>query len=236
MSEQAADLPRFVQILGRYKTLIGLLAALGLLGGALFAVLNPPQSETSAFVVFAAPSCTPGAICGGVAFSPGTSEAPVIKAFPNGVQIKSVTGSVLSIKATAGTAAQAEVIANEASRLYIAYVDSLNYMGQQPSAAIVQPATTATGAWTAKQLFNDALLGAVVGALVGVIAALAGGQATIDTPTVARGLRAGDVYGRAARAAGYPSTAVPLEQIARDYVQQTAAPDGQLDTSQADPP
>jgi hypothetical protein len=236
MSEQTSELPRSVQIMGRYKTLIGFLAVLGLLGGTLWAVLNPPRTETSAFVVFAAPSCPAGAICGGPAFSPGTSEAPVIKAFPTGVQIKSVTGNVLSISAIGGTAAQAQAIANRASRLYIAFVDSLNYMGQQPSAAIIQPATTATETTPPRQLFNDALLGAVVGALVGIIAALAASQAIIDTPTVAQGLSAGEAYGKAARAAGYQSTPVSLEEMARDSVQARDVSDGQLGTWQAYPP
>lgn len=233
MSQQASDLPRSVQILGRYKTLIGLLAALGLLGGALFAVLNPPQSATQATIVFATPSCPAGAICGGPAFSPGSLGAPVITGVPSGVQIKSVAGNVVSVSATAGTAALAEAAANKACHVYIAYAGSLSYLGQQPSVTFIQPATIATGATSPKQLFSDMLLGAVVGVLAGVIAALAAGQATIDTPTVAQGLRAGETGGRASR---YPPTTVPLRQLAADYSQQMAALDDRLGPFEADPP
>ena len=233
MSQQASDLPRSVQILGRYKTLIGLLAALGLLGGALFAVLNPRQSATQATVVFATPSCPAGAICGGPAFSPGSLGAPVTKAVPSGVQITSVAGNAVSISATAPTAALAEAAANKECHIYITYADSLSYMGQQPSAEVIQPATIATAAATPKQLFGDMLLGAVVGVLAGVIAALAAGQAIIDTPTVAQGLRADEAVRRAGR---YPSTGVPLQQLAADYAQQRAALDDRLGPFEADPP
>ena len=52
MNQQAADMPKFVQILGRYKALIGIMALLGLLAGAVFATLNPPVFTSQAVVIF----------------------------------------------------------------------------------------------------------------------------------------------------------------------------------------
>ncbi len=52
MSQQASDLPRSVQIIGRYRGLIGLVALLGALVGVVFAALNPPASTSQTLVVF----------------------------------------------------------------------------------------------------------------------------------------------------------------------------------------
>jgi hypothetical protein len=236
MSQQASDLPRSVQIIGRYRTLVGMMAVLGLLAGAVFAALNPPPGSTSkALVVFTAPQCPVGAICGGPMFSPDYIPAAVLKTFPSGVQIKPVTGTVLAVSATAGTAAQAEASANAAVRSYLAYAGSLNYLGQQPSARILASATAATGTTPPKQVFGDALLGAVAGALVGLIAALAAGQATIDPVALPRGTGADGHYGVPGRQDGYPTTEITLQQLAREYAEQRAASERPLGRAEAEP-
>src|SRR3984893_15291115 len=114
MSQQAPDLPRSVQIIGRHRTLIALVALLGAFVGIVLAVLNPPASSSQALVVFTAPTCPAGAICGGPMFSPAYVQAMLLKQFPSGVQVKPVGGDVVSISVTAGTTAQAEAIAEEA--------------------------------------------------------------------------------------------------------------------------
>ena len=235
MSQQTSDLPRFVQIIGRYKILIGLVAVLGALVGAVFAALNPPGSSSRALVVFTAPSCPQGAICGGPMFSPGYIEAAVLKAFPSGVQIKVVTGTVTAVSATAGTAAQAEANANAAVRSYIADAGSLNYLGERPSARVLEPATAATGTTPPKQVFGDALLGAVFGVLVGVIAALAGSRTTIDPVTLPRGLDVGGQVWGAGQENGYAPTGIPLIQLAQEYAERQAAIDSPLGRSEAEP-
>jgi len=224
MSQQASDLPRSVQIIGRYRTLVAMMAVLGLLAGAVFAALNPPGSTSKALVVFAAPQCPAGAICGGPMFSPGYIPATVLTAFPSGVQIKLQTGTVLAVSASAGTAAQAEARADAAVRSYLAYAGSLNYLGQQPSARILASATAATGTTPPRQVFGDALLGAIFGALVGIIAALAGSRATIDPVALPRGPGTGGQYRGAGRENRYP-TEIPLKQLAREYAERRAAGD-----------
>jgi hypothetical protein len=216
MSEQVPDLPRSVQIIGQYRILVAFIAALGFLGGIVFGALNPPGSASKALVVFAAPPCPGGggAICGGPMFSPAYIQARLLKTFPSGVQIEPVAENVLSVSVVAGTPAQAEAPA----RSFVADAGSLSYLGEQPSAKIIQPATRATGTTTPKQLLGDALLGGVIGALVGIIAALAGGQTIIDPVTLPRGLGLGGEGGQAGRETGYyPSTGLSLEQIALEY-------------------
>ena len=223
MNQQAPDLPRFVQIIGRYRSLIGLVALLGALVGVLFAALNPPASSSQTLVVFTAPTCPAGGICGGPAFSPAFIEPMLLKQFPNGVQVKPVTGDVVSISVAAGTAARAEVIANAAARSYIIDAGALPYLGQYASAQILQSATSAPAPTPLKQVVGDALLGAVLGALLGVIAALAGSQTIIDSPTLSRGLDVGAGGREAGQPTRYATTHLSLQQLAREDAQRRAA-------------
>jgi hypothetical protein len=211
MNQQASDVPKFVQILGRYRALIGLLAVLGLLGGAVFAVLNPPVFTSQALVIFPASDCPAGAICGGPIFSPGRPAyigAKLLQTLPSGVQVKPVAANGLWVSATAGTAAQAEAATNAAARSYFAYAQALSYPGEQAAAQILEPATRATGTAPLTRLRIDLLLGALLGALLGVIAALGGSGATIDTPTAPPGY---DIGGE--------------KQMALEYVSGRAIPD-----------
>jgi hypothetical protein len=236
MSQRTSGLSRFVQIIGRYRALIGLMALLGVLGGAVSAALNPPETTSKALVVFTAPSCPQGAICGGPMFSPGYIDGAVLKVVPSGVQIKLVTGTVMSVSATAGTPAQAKANAEAAVRRYIADAGSLTYLGEKPSARVLEPATAATGTTPPKQVFGDALLGAVFGALVGVIAALAGSRTTIDPVALPQGLGADGLGWGAGQEDGYTPAGIPLEELARQYAERRAASDGSLDRSEAEPP
>lgn len=216
MTQQPSDVPRFVQIITRYKILVGFTAVLGLLGGIVFAALNPPRSAGEALVAFSPPSCGAGAICGGPGFSPAYAAARVLEAYPKGVEIKPAAGNVLSITATGGSSAQAAATANAAARSFVTYASLWSYMDEHPSARILQPAGVATGTTASKQLRDDGLLGAVFGALAGVIAALAAGQNTIDPSPAPRGM---DI-GAGSREPRSPSTGLTLEQMSLAYARQ----------------
>jgi hypothetical protein len=236
MSQQTSGPSRFVQIIGRYRILIGLMALLGGLGGAVFAALHPPGSTSRALVVFAAPSCpAEGAICGGPMFSPKYILAAVLKDFPNGVQVELVTDSVMSVSATAGTMAQAEANADAAVRSYIAYAGSLSYLGEQPSARVLEPATAAVGTTPPKQVFGDALLGAVFGALAGVIAALAGSWSTIERVALPQGPGVGAPSWAAGPEYRPALTETPLHQLAQEHMARQAAGDSPPGRSEAEP-
>ncbi|HJY55019.1 MAG TPA: hypothetical protein VJ418_01410 [Streptosporangiaceae bacterium] len=224
MNQQASDPPRSVQIIGRYWGLIGLVALLGALVGVVFAALNPPASSSRTLVVFEAPTCPAGAICGGPMFSPAFIEAMLLKQFPSGVQVKPVTGDVVSISVAAGTAARAEAIAQAAARSYIVDTGAVPYMGEYASAQILQPATSAAAATPLKQVAGDALLGAVLGALLGIIAALAGSQTIIDSPALPRELDVGAGGRGAGQPTRYATTHLSLQQLAREDAQRRAAP------------
>ena len=228
MNQQASDVPKFVQILRRYRALIGLMAALGLLAGAIFAVLNPPVFTSQALVIFPASDCPAGAICGGPLFAPNRSDyigAKLLQTLPSGVQIKPVAANGLWVSATAGTAAQAEAATSAAARSYLAYAESLSFSGEQAAAQILEPATSATGTPPLTRLRVDLLLGAIFGALLGVIAALGGSGAAIDTPTVPPGYDIGGGDNRAGPQSRYVSTGVPRQQTALEYLNGRAARD-----------
>jgi hypothetical protein len=224
MNQQTPDLPRSVQIIGRYRSLIGVVALLGALVGVLFAALNPPASSSQTLVVFTAPTCPAGAICGGPMFSPDFIQAMLLKQFPSGVQVKPVTGDVVSISVAAGTTAQAAAIANAAARTYIVDAGSMPYLGEVASAQVLQPATSAAGATPLKQVAGDALLGAVLGALLGVIAALAAGQTIIDSPALSRGLDIGAGDGGASQPTRYATNGLTLRQLTKESAERRTAP------------
>ena len=237
MSQQESDPLRSVRIIGQYKALVGFTTLLGLLVGILFAALNPPEATTSkALVEFTAPQCPGGGICGGPAFSPGYIMAEYLKEFPGGVQITLVTGNVLSVSAVGETAAQAEATADKAAQIYITYAGSLSYMGQPASARLLQPPGTVTKPTPPKEFLGDGLLGAVFGAMAGIIAALAAGQTIIDPVALPQGPGAGGQYRAAGQQTPYASTAVSLQQMTREDAERKAADVSTLGRSAAWPP
>jgi hypothetical protein len=237
MSQQAADLPRSVQIIGRQRTLVGLMAVLGLVVGVIFAALTPSVFTSKALVLAGEPACPGGSICGGPAFSSGAIQPRLPSALPDGVQIKLVTGNVVSVSASAGTAAQAEAALDG----YLGIVGmsaptSMSYQGGQVPVHLLEPPTAATGTAPAPRLFSGALLGAAFGALLGIIVALAGGRTTIDPLTAPQGFGAGEEAKAVGRGTGYAPTGVWLDQLAREHVERKTALDASLARSQADPP
>jgi hypothetical protein len=223
MSQQASDLPRSVRIIAHYRILVGLMAVLGLLAGALLAMLNPLVTSGEALVAFTPPSCPGGGICGGPAFSPGYIPAGDL---PASVNIELMPGNLLAVTA----AGQPAALVNASARTYIAYAGSLTYMGQPPSVRLLQPAGTVTEPVTAKRLLDDALLGALAGALAGIIAALAAGQTIIDPVTMPRAFGDGAEAVGAGPAGAWAGGAgreggVSLRQMALDQASRAPDPD-----------
>jgi hypothetical protein len=216
VSQLASDLPRLMQIIGRYRALVGVMAVLGLLAGAVFAAFNPPVFTSQALILFT-PSCPAGAICGGPLFVSDDIGSSLLPPLPGGVRIEPLAGNVLSVSDTASTAARAEATANAAAHSYLVYYDSLIYSSGQTSVPALDRATRVTGTAPLIRLRDDALLGAVLGALLGVIAALAGSGATIDTPAAPPGFDVGEGRGTSRPATSYASTGVSLEQLALGY-------------------
>lgn len=232
MSQQTSDLPRPVRIIGQYKILVGMMALLGLLAGTVFAALNPPGSDSQVVLVFTAPSCPAGAVCGAPMFSLPYTEIGWLRENPGEVQVRTETGNVLSVSVAAGTAAEATARAGAAGRSYIGFAGSLSYLGEHASAKFLGPPATTSEPVPPKHLLDGALVGALLGALAGIIVALAAGQTIIDPVTLPEGLGTGEAARGPDPETGDASTGIPLEQLALEYSRRRAA----SDESEAEPP
>jgi hypothetical protein len=92
------------------------------------------------------------------------------------VDIGSATPYIISVSAKAKVAADAAATADAVANSYIRYVGSVGSSGGRLSAQLLQSATTNTGSDLLKQLVRYALyalVGAIFGALVGAIMAIA---------------------------------------------------------------
>jgi capsular polysaccharide biosynthesis protein len=199
MSQQALDLRRSIQIVRRHRLLVGITLALGLLAGGAYAVLKPPLVTSTALVLL--PPSGQAALNGAQAADNGgpdpytqTQEIiaktnPVLlAALPNArpstslnglrsaVETGSQTPYIISISVTEKAAADAAATANVVAESYIKYIGSPHGPGGQVLAQLIQPATSAAGSGGLKRLIPYAiygLIGAILGALFGAIAALA---------------------------------------------------------------
>jgi capsular polysaccharide biosynthesis protein len=181
MSQQQLDLRRSLQIVRRHWILVGAVAVLGLLAGVGFTMLNPPMLTSQALVVLS-PSITDTRTQVVIASSDPVltgalhSIGPVVS--PDGlrsrIQVKSLAYNIISISAQGKTAAQAQATANAVAGSYVDYLGSGRLPGRAVQARVLEPATQgATGTPLPIHLLVTAGLGALLGLLIGVIAALA---------------------------------------------------------------
>ncbi|MGH3187857.1 MAG: Wzz/FepE/Etk N-terminal domain-containing protein [Streptosporangiaceae bacterium] len=195
MSEKALDLRGSVQVVRRRKRLVGVVMALGLLAGGAYSALRPPLLTSTALIVLpqstqAAAAAAASSNGGPDAYTetqivivrstpvlvdalPSVRPAMSLDALRTDIHVNSLTGYIISVSAESKLAADAEATANAVVNSYIAYVNSPNSPIPQVSARILQPATSATGKNRWLALVLTALMGALAGVVIGVIAALA---------------------------------------------------------------
>jgi capsular polysaccharide biosynthesis protein len=154
-------------------------AALGLLAGSAFATLNAPKFTSSAVVLLRlATSDMPAQVL--IAGSPPVLEGALhsikpavsLQTLRSDIQVKSLTSNVISISAQGETAAQAERTADAVAGSYVAYLGS-TAPGGQAQAWILDPAAGGTRTPLHARLLVPGGLGALLGALIGAIGALA---------------------------------------------------------------
>ena len=179
MSRQTLDLTRSAQIVWRHKIFVGAVAALGLLGNTAYTMARPPVFTASALVALA-PSANVSTQTVAVASAPVLTDAlrraglaVSYETLQRRVRATRAAAQMIAITAQGDTAAEAERTANAVTLSYIEYVASVgNPLGVQP-AQLVQPATTATVKPFTTRVSIAAGLGILLGALIGLIAALA---------------------------------------------------------------
>jgi capsular polysaccharide biosynthesis protein len=198
MSQQALDLRRSAQIVRWHRKVFGAIVVLGLLIGAAYAAVKPPVFTSSALVVLPVAAAQDEQAASGSGDTSDVyiatqvviadSDSVLAAALPHlgapmslqtlqaSVQVKSLTGSILSFSATGKTAARAEATANAVASSYVAYVASASSPVGRVPARILESATSATGGKLFERIAIYGLLGALAGALVGYIVSLAIGR------------------------------------------------------------
>jgi len=178
MRQLAPDLRRSIGIIRWHGALVGIAIVVGLLAGAIFAAFSPVRVTSTAFVLLPRSDVATavmvarsdpvlvGALLRG-------SPAASLEALRGEVQVKSLPGDVLSVSASARTAAQAEATVDAVADSYIGYIRSPGSSAVRVQEQLLEPATTATGLAPPVQVLVGAVLGLVSGALTGIVAALA---------------------------------------------------------------
>jgi capsular polysaccharide biosynthesis protein len=179
MSEQALDLRRSIRIVWRYKALLGMAAAAGLLAGLAFAVLRPPLFTSRALVVL---SSSASRTIGTQVFiadsypvltrAAGQLQPPVpLETLRGRVQASRLSSQIITISAQGTSSAQAEQTANAVAHSYVVYVSSAADPIVRVPARTLQLATTASRTSVPLRLLTSGVLGALAGLLAGAIAA-----------------------------------------------------------------
>ena len=182
MSGQALDLRSSAQIIRRHKKVVVAGATLGLIAGAGYTALNPPTYSSSALVAVT-PSVDTASQPVVVTSAPVLSLArsSVGPGAPLGtlkgrVQAQRVAAGLMSVSASGNTPAEAVGTANAVAHSYVVYVSSGSSGAGQLPAEVFQPATAATGTALPTRLLYTGGPGALAGALIGAIIALAIGR------------------------------------------------------------
>jgi hypothetical protein len=184
MGNQRQDLRQSLRILRRHLAAVGIAAALGYIAGACFTAFGSPPMPTSTALVAlpASTSDTPAqattATSDPILASALPSVYPPISlaAMQSQVQAASLDPDLLAITARAETPAQAESMASAVATSYVAYVSSGHAPGGQVPAQVLSYATAATAPQLRIDILVTAVLGAAVGALIGVAGVLAIGR------------------------------------------------------------
>jgi capsular polysaccharide biosynthesis protein len=183
MSQQPLDLRKSISVIRRFKIVVGIVSAVGLLAGVGYAVLDPPEPSSTAVVSFPA-SVQSAATEVVIADSYPVLSAAAAKLGPSysasqlrdAVQTQSLTTYLISITATGKNSADAEAIANAVAASYIAYVGDKRTPVQHVVVELFQPAINADAPSPLESALIAGLVGLVAGAIVGAIASLAIGR------------------------------------------------------------
>ena len=179
MNQQPLNLRRFIQIIRRHKLLVAAVMLLGFLGGVGYAVMNPPMMTSRALVVLTKPKpnmATDLLIAGSQPVLsralPSLGSAVSLADLTGSVTVETATPSVLSIGASAKTAALAVKEANAVAKSYVAYIGSADSPVGPVTAQIFVAASSATGAGRLPTMITDGVLGLMAGLAVGCAVAL----------------------------------------------------------------
>lgn len=163
----------------RHSVVYGAAGMLAVLATVLFAMLRPPLLTSSASVLVTGTNTiqTQAAIAGSDPVLQGairSDPAMSLAQLMHHVQLVPASRTLLIVTASANTSAAAEGAANAVARSYVAFMKSPGRPGAgQVRAAVLQRAFIATPTGLSAWVAETAGFGVLVGAVLGVIAALA---------------------------------------------------------------
>ena len=225
MSRQGMDLRTCIWVIRRYKILVSVFVALGILGGGAYVMLNPPQVTSEAVVVV--PGASSNAMSTDVVVA--TSDPVLTAALPQispslslqqlrtSVQVVSLTSSLIQVTGISDSKSGAESIANAVANSFIVYISSPSSPLSHQTGQIFESASPAKGAGLVGRLITFGLIGAIGGFLLGLVIGLArnGGDRTLrQRDDIANSI---GMPVLAAVRARHPTSAVGWAQLFEDY-------------------
>lgn len=178
----ALDARTLLHAVWRHKAVFGVLFLLGLAAGAALTLLRPPMLASKVLVVVAGTRFiqTQAVIADSdpVLIAAGRSLDPPIalETLHHRVSAASVTSTVIAITALGNTAGQAQDIANAVAHSYVTFVKSPRSPGGKITAQVLESATPAVGTTLAVRTAETAGIGALAGAVIGIIVTAAIGR------------------------------------------------------------
>lgn len=180
MSQQTLDVRGFLQSVRRHRKVVIVAAVIGLVAGAAFTVLRPPMLVSKALVVLPSSASRYIATQAVVASSdsvlseaiPSIDRSWSVTQLRKRIKVTNPTSNLIQVSAEGTTAAQAENIANAVARSYATYVSSTGSPARV-QARVLERATPATGTPLAVRLLVAGGLGALAGAVIGALIAVA---------------------------------------------------------------
>lgn len=179
----ALDARTLLHAVWRHKIVFSVLFLLGLAAGAAVTLVRPPMLASKVLVVVPGTRFiqTQAVIADSdpVLIAARRSLHPPItlETLHHRVSAASVTSTVLQITALGKTARQAEDTANAVARSYVTFVRSPRTPGGKASAQVLESATPAVGASLLVRMAEAGGLGALAGAVIGIIVTAAIGSA-----------------------------------------------------------
>ncbi len=179
MSQQALDVRTSLRMVWRHKVLVGLLATVGLLGGAGYTLRYPPMPTSEALVVLPGSvhnTATQVVIAGSdpvLSHALGsTGDAMTLEKLHHLVQVKSLTSNVISVSAQGKTPRQSQDTANAVAASYVTYVSSASSPIGRVRAHVLERATTATATSLPLRLAETGGIGLLAVGLAGAVIAV----------------------------------------------------------------
>lgn len=178
MDQQPMNLRRAAKVTKRYKSLIGLIALVGLVAGAGYALIDPPKLTSQALLVLPQPSpniATQVLIAGSApVFTgalPALGDGVTLQSLEKKITVSQITPNAISVTAKDNSAKLAEQEANAVATSYVSYVTSSRSPFASVVAHVLVYATSAAGMTLADGILLDAAIGLLAGLLIGLIVA-----------------------------------------------------------------